>query len=89
MDDKTSYNDKPITEPSNDRFGIDPFAKTLASSILKLASPEGMVIALNGPWGSGKSSAVNLVLHHLKDAVDRNEIALINFACWWFRGEEA
>ncbi len=88
MIDTVPHNDKPISEPSEDRFGIDPFAKTLASSIRKLAAPEGTVIALNGPWGSGKSSAVNLVLHHLKDAIDANEIAVINFACWWFRGEE-
>jgi hypothetical protein len=42
---------------------------------------------LNGPWDSGKSSAVNLVLHHLKET-DSEGIAVINFACWWFRGEE-
>jgi len=87
--DQASYNDAPISEPSADRFRIDPFAKTLAASIRKLASPEGTVIALNGPWGSGKSSAVNLVVHHLKDAVAADEIVVINFACWWFRGEDA
>jgi predicted KAP-like P-loop ATPase len=59
----------------------------LAAGIKKMPAPEGMVIALNGPWGSGKSSAVNLVLHHLKEA-EPEEIAIINFACWWFRGEE-
>ena len=65
------------------------FLKALASSIRKMASPEGAVIALNGSWGSGKSSAVNLVLYHLKEAIEANEIVIINFACWWFRGEEA
>jgi predicted KAP-like P-loop ATPase len=88
-DTEKPHNDKPITEPSEDRFGIDPFAKTLASSIRNLKAPEGTVIALNGPWGSGKSSVVNLILHHLKDAVAADEIVIINFACWWFRGEEA
>jgi predicted KAP-like P-loop ATPase len=83
------HNDKPISEPSDDRFGIDPFAKTLATSIRKIKVPEGTVIALNGPWGSGKSSAVNLILHYLKDTIEKDEIAVINFACWWFRGEEA
>src|SRR5262245_22909658 len=83
------HNDRPITEPEEDRFGIDPFAKTLATSIRALTAPEGTVIALNGPWGSGKSSAVNLILHHLQQAVTANEIVVINFACWWFRGEEA
>jgi predicted KAP-like P-loop ATPase len=86
--DRTPHNDKPITAPSEDRFGVDPFAMTLASSIRKLAAPEGTVIGLNGAWGSGKSSAVNLVLHHLKGAIEADEIAVINFACWWFRGEE-
>lgn len=83
------HNDKPISEPAEDRFGIDSFCKALAISIGKMKAPEGTVIALNGPWGSGKSSAVNLVLHHLKDATDEGEITVINFACWWFRGEEA
>jgi predicted KAP-like P-loop ATPase len=84
---RAPHNDKPISTPSDDRYGIDPFAKSLAASIEKMASPEGTVIALNGPWGSGKSSAVNLVLHHLKESKSE-EIAVINFACWWFRGEE-
>ena len=26
--DRTSHNDKPITAPSEDRFGVDPFAMT-------------------------------------------------------------
>jgi KAP family P-loop domain len=89
MTDKPTYNDAPIIDPSADRFGIDPFATALAASIRKIGSPEGTVVALNGPWGSGKSSAVNLLLYHLKDAVDAGEIDIINFACWWFRGEEA
>jgi predicted KAP-like P-loop ATPase len=84
-----SPNDAPIRVPAEDRFGMDPFAQALAASIRKIKAPEGTVIALNGPWGSGKSSAVNLILHHLKDAIAVDEIAVVNFACWWFRGEEA
>lgn len=89
MTHKPTHNDAPITAPNDDRFDIDPFARSLATSIRKIASPEGMVIALNGPWGSGKSSAVNLVRHHLGNAIDSGEITVINFTCWWFRGEEA
>ena len=83
------HNDRPISNPAQDRFGIDPFAKALADSIRKIRAPEGIVIALNGPWGSGKSSSVNLVLHHLEDTIGKGELAVVNFACWWFRGEEA
>ncbi|PDT87498.1 NTPase [Bradyrhizobium sp. Y36] len=89
MEQSRTNNDTPITEPAEDRFGIDPFAQALAKSIRKISSPEGTVIALNGPWGSGKSSAVNLVLHHLADATEKGELTVMNFACWWFRGEEA
>ena len=81
MTNKFHHNDQPIAQPGEDRFGIDPFAKALASSIREMASPEGAVIALNGPWGSGKSSAVNLVLYHLRKTVAANEIVVINFAC--------
>ncbi|MCA3260821.1 MAG: AAA family ATPase [Telmatospirillum sp.] len=83
------YNDKPITDPDEDRFGVNSFASALAQSIRSLATPEGSVIALNGPWGSGKSSAVNLIRHHLKKTADRDRIDVVNFECWWFRGEDA
>ena len=87
--DKLPHNDQPISTPGEDRFGIDPFARALAASIRRLESPLGPVLALNGPWGSGKSSAVNLVRHHLSEAVKVDELAIIDFTCWWFRGEEA
>lgn len=83
------HNDHPILTPAEDRFGVDPFARALAISVRKMEAPQGTVIGLNGPWGSGKSSAVNLVRHHLADAVQADEIAIVDFACWWFRGEDA
>lgn len=54
-----------------------------------MQTPEGVVIALNGPWGSGKSSAMNLLKHHLKPAVDEGLLEIVTFNPWWFRGEEA
>lgn len=89
MTEYLPYNDQPIETPKEDRFGIDPFARALATSVRKMRSPQGSVIGLNGPWGSGKSSAVNLCKHHLADAVKANELVIIDFACWWFRGEDA
>lgn len=89
IDKSAHYNDKPIEEPNEDLFDVDPFARALACGIRKMQSPCGTVIALNGPWGSGKSSAANLVRYHLKSAKNSNELVLIDFSCWWFRGEEA
>lgn len=89
MSELTPYNDQPIEAPCDDRFGVDPFSRALATSFLSMKSPQGAVIGLNGPWGSGKSSVVNLCKHHLATAVEANELVIINFACWWFRGEDA
>lgn len=83
------YNDQPIEQPTEDRFGVDPFARALAASIRKMQAPQGSVIGLNGPWGSGKSSVVNLCKHHLADAIKADDLVVIDFACWWFRGEDA
>jgi hypothetical protein len=57
-------NDTPIVTPENDQFGVDPFARALAKALSEMPSPEGVVVAVNGPWGSGKSSAVNLVVFY-------------------------
>ena len=32
---------------------------------------------------------VNLCKHHLADAIKADDLVIIDFACWWFRGEDA
>lgn len=82
-------NDAPIGGPADDLYSLDPFARAVATSIRGMKAPEGLVIAVNGPWGSGKSSAINLIKHHLEDAFDRQEIVPIPFNPWWFAGADA
>ena len=84
-----SFEDQPITSPGEDRFGFDPLATALADSISKMESPHGTAIAVNGPWGSGKSSVVNLVKHYLRNGMKTGDLEIVDFKCWWFRGEEA
>ena len=52
-------------------------------------APEGLVIAINGPRCSSKSSAINLIRHHLEGAVDSQQIVPITFNPWWFAGADA
>lgn len=61
------HSDRPITHPGEDLLERGDFALALAQSIdnLKLVS-NGFVIGLIGPWGSGKSSVVELTLRYLK-----------------------
>ena len=82
------FNDSPIKTQDDDHYGISPFAQSLASSILNIQNPIGTTIAIHGPWGSGKSSAVNLVREELKKA-GNDTLVVSDFKCWWYRGEEA
>ncbi|WP_300528044.1 P-loop NTPase fold protein [Maricaulis sp.] len=70
-------------------YGLDTFAHSIAQSIRLSVRPEGTTIAINGAWGSGKSSAINLCVNHLQNEVDAGSIVIVRFNCWWFRGEEA
>lgn len=82
------FNDSPIETAEDDRYAITSFAEAIAKSILNIKQPIGTTIALNGPWGAGKSSAVNLIRAALQQKNDKN-LVITDFKCWWYRGEEA
>jgi predicted KAP-like P-loop ATPase len=81
-----NFADSPIFSPEQDAFAVNGFAESLAKSICSMDAPEGIVLALNGSWGSGKTSIVNLVAHHCKS---NPSIKTIQFNPWWFGSEEA
>ena len=85
----SEFDDKPIALPEEDIFEFKALAQTIADSISKMTKPEGTVIAINGQWGSGKSSLINLVRHHLDNSSKTDDLKIVDFKCWWFRGEEA
>ena len=85
------HNDLPIVSPEDDLFGYVPFANTIAKCVLGIKEPNGEVIAIYGPWGSGKSSLVNLVCHdveaqELKE--QHSELIVIRFNSWCYRTED-
>lgn len=82
--------DQPLSNPKDDVLGYAPFAKNLSSSLLKMSPPEGLVIALNGPWGSGKSTILNFVEHYIQKATEDGDEEPIwfRFNPWWFSGRE-
>ncbi len=84
----TSFNDSPIDDFDDDMFGVGTFARSLADSLAQIQNPVGTTVALHGPWGSGKSSVVNLVRRALAER-DDEKLVVSEFKPWWFRGEEA
>ena len=49
---------------------------------------DGLVISINGPWGSGKSTVLNFAEHYLKQADDEKKPLILRFNPWWFAGRE-
>lgn len=72
--------DRPIKRIEDDRLGFAPIAKQLSQSILDQAAKDGLVFGVEGRWGSGKSTLINLTIASLKEATNSPEI--IEFSPW-------
>jgi hypothetical protein len=75
--------DNPIDDPSADRLGRRIAAEHLAADLCDLDASEGYVVAVTGPWGSGKTSLVNLIR---KALADEPVLPVIDFNPWMFSG---
>lgn len=80
--------DRPSTDPNDDLFGHAPFAKSLANSICRYPGSDGLVLALYGPWGSGKSTVLNYVRHFIEERPEAEQPVVVTFNPWWFSGQE-
>ena len=80
------HDDAPINIPKHDLLGYKNLARAVANSILENRRPEGSVIAINGAWGVGKSSTINLVCHEISES--NSDIIIVKFNSWCYRSEE-
>lgn len=76
--------DKPIRAPEEDVLGRRKMAESFATQIMALDATEGVVVGILGPWGSGKTSFVNLVRLHL----EASEVTVLDFNPWMFSGDQ-
>jgi len=66
------YNDQPIYRPDQDAFGRANFASLLAAALDRFpvskdgVAKDGYIIAINGQWGSGKTSTIELILRRMR-----------------------
>lgn len=59
--------DLPVNYASEDKLDRAKFAKTLAKQICDLNNlPSGYVIGIEGAWGTGKTSVINMILQHIE-----------------------
>ena len=81
--------DRPIAGPGEDRLGLQPFADGLANALLADdgRTARGVVLGLEGSWGSGKSSILNLVAARLAERAGER-LVLVRFDPWLVSGRD-
>jgi len=72
------FDDEPIGEKKIDELGYTPYAELLASKIKSSHFDKAFAIGINGKWGLGKTSFIDL----LKRKIKGSEIIEINFNPW-------
>ncbi len=76
--------DNPIRNSQEDVLGRVDVAKSFAQHVLALDASEGAVVGVLGPWGSGKTSFINLARIEFM----QKGIHVLDFNPWMFSGAE-
>ncbi|MCP1613546.1 hypothetical protein J2848_005242 [Azospirillum lipoferum] len=84
--------DRPIATATEDRLGRSEFVARLARALVTpTGRASGVVIGLNGPWGSGKSSILNLLAEECGAAAKRENRpapVVVRFDPWLVSGRD-
>ena len=74
--------ERPITELADDRLGRGPFLERLCDALINpnTKASTGVVIGISGPWGSGKSSLLNLLHKRIKQRY--RDAVVVRFNPW-------
>lgn len=81
--------DRALSSSDEDRLGFREIAKCIALSLVDRASAGGLVVGLEGAWGSGKSSLLCLIDDQLKNLQDHQRPTVINFRPWLIGNRDA
>ncbi len=75
----TFLNDQPLSEKSHDLLGHAVYAKQIAEKINKSHFSNAFAIGINGKWGSGKTSFINLIRTQM---VRKKQLIEVEFNAW-------
>src|SRR5215469_8010810 len=81
--------DRALGSGDEDKLGLREVAKRIATSLVDRASEEGLVIGVEGAWGSGKSSLLFLIDEELRSLPKDRVPTIINFRPWLIGNRDA
>jgi len=81
--------DRPIECAAQDRLGFQEVAARLVTALTDQNSSGGLVIGLEGRWGSGKSSLLGLIQQEIAALPADRRPSVINFRPWLVGNRDA
>ncbi|MDP1722423.1 MAG: P-loop NTPase fold protein [Candidatus Gottesmanbacteria bacterium] len=81
--------DPPIKSKTQDRLNRAPLAEKVADMVLSYKGHESFVIGIEGDWGSGKTSFIEMMLEHINKTNKTNAPTVIKFNPWNFTNIDA
>lgn len=78
--------DRAISDKKDDVLNRAQFSDNLAKAMIEYSSKDSLVIGLEGAWGMGKTSIVNMVCQNLKS---EENVVLIKFNPWDYSDHES
>ena len=81
--------DRALSSGDEDKLGFSEVAKRIATSLVDRASEDGLVIGVEGAWGSGKSSLLFLIGDELGKLPGDRQPTVINFRPWLIGNRDA
>lgn len=85
MTNTVFHNDDPIKSIKEDKLDRVQFATGIAQSITAYSSMDSLCIGIYGPWGSGKTSVLNMITSLLEnDTQGKESPIIIRFNPWNF-----
>ncbi|MFC9688858.1 P-loop NTPase fold protein [Kribbella sp. NPDC056951] len=86
---RTTDIDQPITRIEDDAFDFVPrYAVPLARRIAETPDSASLTIGIYGPWGSGKTSLMNLIQAKLAATPDKAPV-IVSYTAWKFAQEQS
>src|SRR5271165_4868712 len=81
--------DRALSSGDEDKLGFREVAKRIATSLVDRASEDGLVIGVEGTWGSGKSSLLFLISDELGRLPKDRQPTVIDFRPWLIGNRDA